>query len=507
MYECESCRFRLDKGCIDLPQKTLNPYHPHTLHGEPHQGIQVTCTVCCKQVPPGFFYRCQPCDLHLDVKCAFYKLTREELRHFSHFHPLKLYEAHSGVQAQPVECALCNFFLKNCKFTAKLNLAVEFIRLEGLKQFYHFSHRHALELTGKDNEDDQVINYFAFSMDIECALLPTMKSQSDEEYFCHFSHGHPLTLTEIKDDDQFYCSACRSCFSVSAAVCRKCSFFLEKSCFDFPREIQYDFHPRHPLILQAKPTKFNLPKLTVSYEAVALSVTRVRSIKMNQRSLFVMSVRRKESHGYESVIAKLASFLPKLNAYVISEVVFALNGNYEGVELRTLDGQMSGKLVFQSLEVKPKEKQNNCNEAGETVIEPVINLDDVLASFNEDEMIELKGVLAASRRDVNVAEENRRKDSEVSLFSCSDLVTAFSGYENMETNGVLEATGREIIGGAKISSKDQRKDGDEKLKISLSSDRAYKHFLERLDSSTDFSSLKLWEGNEEVVNVMGYLIP
>ncbi|KAJ6883038.1 hypothetical protein NC651_029339 [Populus alba x Populus x berolinensis] len=46
-----------------------------------------------------------------------------------------------------------------------------------------------------------------FAMDIECALLPTVKAQSGEQ-FCHFNHGHPLTLTEIKDEDEIrMCSA------------------------------------------------------------------------------------------------------------------------------------------------------------------------------------------------------------------------------------------------------------------------------------------------------------
>ncbi|KAL9335769.1 hypothetical protein Peur_072950 [Populus x canadensis] len=82
-------------------------------------------------------------------------------------------------------------------------------------------------------------------MDIECALLPTIKAQSGEQ-FCHFTHGHPLTLTEIKDDAQPAGDAVQVQHMIA---CSKCSFILDKSCFELPREIQHNFHPSHPLTL------------------------------------------------------------------------------------------------------------------------------------------------------------------------------------------------------------------------------------------------------------------
>jgi hypothetical protein len=113
----------------------------------------------------------------------------------------------------------------------------------------------------------------------------------------------------------------------------------------------------------------------------------------------------------------------------------------------------------------------------------------MLSSCNEDENVELKGVF---RGDVTVAGEtssnDHSKDSEVSLFSCSDLIIAFSGDENMEMDHLLAAPGRETTDVTETSSNDQREYSNSNPKLSLFADKSYEHFMEKLDSSTNYSS-------------------
>lgn len=113
----------------------------------------------------------------------------------------------------------------------------------------------------------------------------------------------------------------------------------------------------------------------------------------------------------------------------------------------------------------------------------------MLSSCNEDENVELKGVF---RGDVTVAGEtssnDHSKDSEFSLFSCSDLIIAFSGDENMEMDRLLAAPGRETTDVTETSSKDHREYSNSNPKLSLFADKSYEHFMEKLGSSTNYSS-------------------
>ena len=151
---------------------------------------------------PARTYGCVTCQILLHQSCFDLPL---QIRHFFHPCPLTL-----CIQPNCFNCGACDRAI--------------------LQSFYFYC------------------KWCNFAMDIECALLPTVKAQSGEQ-FCHFTHGHPLTLTEIKDEDEISCSACGRCCSGPAYDCSKCSFILDKSCFELPREIQHNFHPNHPLTL------------------------------------------------------------------------------------------------------------------------------------------------------------------------------------------------------------------------------------------------------------------
>nr|TKS07248.1 hypothetical protein D5086_0000115800 [Populus alba] len=123
------------------------------------------------------------------------------------------------------------------------------------------------------------------------------------------------------------------------------------------------------------------------------------------------------------------------------------------------------------------------------VILALYSFENVLSSCNEDENVELKGVF---RGDVTVAGEtssnDHSKDSEFSLFRCSDLIIAFSGDENMEMDRLLAAPGRETTDVAETSSNDQREYSNSNTELFLFADKSYEQFMEKLDSSTNYSS-------------------
>jgi hypothetical protein len=81
-----------------------------------------TCNACCGIFPDNFLFRCQCCNLKLDSFCALYEPTREELHHFSHFHPLETVLLDKEVF--PYICAACQ---TNC---IGPNIYVQTLQLE-----------------------------------------------------------------------------------------------------------------------------------------------------------------------------------------------------------------------------------------------------------------------------------------------------------------------------------------------------------------------------------------
>ncbi|KAH7544807.1 hypothetical protein FEM48_Zijuj01G0025500 [Ziziphus jujuba var. spinosa] len=72
----------------------------------------------------------------------------------------------------------------------------------------------------------------------------------------HFSHRHPLCPTHIQEDDEIICSGCELTLSAGLAYkCSKtnCEFYLDELCFELPRDIRHNSHPKHPLVLLSSP--------------------------------------------------------------------------------------------------------------------------------------------------------------------------------------------------------------------------------------------------------------
>ncbi|XP_059654313.1 uncharacterized protein LOC132301037 [Cornus florida] len=84
---------------------------------------------------------------------------------------------------------------------------------------------------------------------------PTSNTKVSKVKHLHFSHQHGLQLSEIQEKDGIVCSGCEQDLSGSAYNCAKsnCNFYLHKSCFELPKQIQHKSHLEHPLILLSSP--------------------------------------------------------------------------------------------------------------------------------------------------------------------------------------------------------------------------------------------------------------
>ncbi|KAK6162859.1 hypothetical protein DH2020_002700 [Rehmannia glutinosa] len=83
----------------------------------------------------------------------------------------------------------------------------------------------------------------------------------------HFSHPHALKLSEYlkkedDNDDETICSGCEQQLSSDSPfyTCpkRDCEFYLHKSCFELPKNIQHKSHPDHNLTLLSEPPQYSL---------------------------------------------------------------------------------------------------------------------------------------------------------------------------------------------------------------------------------------------------------
>ncbi|KAF7851827.1 hypothetical protein BT93_L2601 [Corymbia citriodora subsp. variegata] len=65
------------------------------------------------------------------------------------------------------------------------------------------------------------------------------------ETIAHFSHQHLLTICAIREHEEIDCAACEKHCSNQSYCCKKCKFFLHKSCAELSRELKHDLHPHN----------------------------------------------------------------------------------------------------------------------------------------------------------------------------------------------------------------------------------------------------------------------
>lgn len=215
----------------------------------------------------------------------------ETIKHFSHEHPLLLTKFNIYDVFAFGACALCfrfhfsgnaNYVCGLCKYYIHQSCA------KLAQQIIHSFHpSHPLTLQGLANEvrySCDSCHRFTYSspfykcdecdfiMDKECALMPPITFEG-QEHIQRSSHQHPiLPLVQMDNKDlTFKCSTChKTCIGLSYA-CKKCEYFLHKSCGDLLEKIQHPSHPNHPIVIScpiaSDSTYYNL--CHVQYCAIA----------------------------------------------------------------------------------------------------------------------------------------------------------------------------------------------------------------------------------------------
>ena len=273
-YNCrELCGFALHESCAKLPQELHNPLlHPHPFGLHPQD--QFRCYACARDCS-GFTFRCDKCDVNLDLNCAFIRPAMEEREevvgtHFSHpHHQLLLFQ---NMPADRINCRVCGTYCSDptygC-FPCRFFLHRSCFERNLPQETQHFYHPCPLTLyTDPDKSSPcracrqfwpRGAFYYGcsrcdFVMDIDCTLLPTTQSKSDQEQILHFLHGHPLSLSKIKADHKVNCYVCgKGCIDpIYACGRRYCEYvYFHESCLVLPQEIIcHPFHPYHPLTLE-----------------------------------------------------------------------------------------------------------------------------------------------------------------------------------------------------------------------------------------------------------------
>ncbi|CAL5331254.1 unnamed protein product [Camellia sinensis] len=328
-YMCNTCSFWIHEDCASLTPtfKHHDHIHPLTLiysiH-EYHSNFSLyRCNICENSLARGRFwsYICIGCNFCIHVNCLTQTKEREsaikvenideanlihlpmaddsigaidlflkqismednkreaELNHFSHDHPLILFDAQGDnnlcyenellilnelnkdkicnacvqkISAPFYSCGLCDFFLH--RWCAKLPNKLE-----------HPCHPHPLILLKMPPEPRGLFfckccryccNGFAFGciehgcmnryyLDVKCAFLP--------KAIIHKVHEHPLFLK--KDCITAGCAACpRSCKMFSFG-CDICNFNLHYTCAMLPDTIKHRYDEHHPFTLIYAPIK------------------------------------------------------------------------------------------------------------------------------------------------------------------------------------------------------------------------------------------------------------
>jgi hypothetical protein len=265
LYGCPECSFYLDKSCAELPEEFKNPFHPHPLTLVLDADISFSCQACFKGCN-GIHFRCEVCDIDLDIDCALLRPPVEEgfkqLQHFTHLHPLALVEKKDIEVTRRVKCLVCGEHCSGpcngcdpCGVFLHQPCAEEYP-----PEIQHYIHPcplalHTRVLSFRCRACDTCMlgicyrcELCTFYIDVECALLRSIESE-DQAQIKHYSHRHPLFFEEINDGDQIYCFACGTDCSGPTYVCSQREFSLHESCASVSPKIYDLLHPQHPLTL------------------------------------------------------------------------------------------------------------------------------------------------------------------------------------------------------------------------------------------------------------------
>ncbi|EOA26596.1 hypothetical protein CARUB_v10022656mg [Capsella rubella] len=266
---CNPCDFNLCKACSHLPHKVSHDFHPdHPLEFCLHQFDQKPGHILCSgcgNMSSGSFYKCEECEIYLDMGCAlsdniFRGWENKDLLHYSHCHLLK--RCRPGPDARG-SCLLCELPLSS------------FSICYGCVHCYSFVHERCIDFTREISHHPvhpahplKRLDYTRTSYCDICgdkiASVPFGCQECDfdahlrclDSYlrgFMHKSHPHKLvyrTKSHISFKQNYQCEICRRCNVISLDsfyCCIECGMVFHFECLEIPEFVVEKSHHIHPL--------------------------------------------------------------------------------------------------------------------------------------------------------------------------------------------------------------------------------------------------------------------
>ncbi|THF99895.1 hypothetical protein TEA_019493 [Camellia sinensis var. sinensis] len=282
IYRCSICNFNLDICCALKAQKLKHESHKHPL-SLMFSSASFECHACGTE-RKGMSYMCNTCSFWIHEDCASLTPT---FKHHDHIHPLtliyrKIRERESAIKVENIdEANLIHLPMADDSIGA-IDLFLKQISMEDNKreaELNHFSHHHPLILFDAQGDNnlcyenellilnelnkDKICNacvrkisapFYScglcdFFLHRWCAKLP-----NELEHPCH---PHPLILLKKPPEPRgfFYCEGCRNFCNGFAFRCKKgkCmdnyNYYLDVKCASLPKAVIHKVH-EHPLFLK-----------------------------------------------------------------------------------------------------------------------------------------------------------------------------------------------------------------------------------------------------------------
>ncbi|KAF7126545.1 hypothetical protein RHSIM_Rhsim11G0053300 [Rhododendron simsii] len=273
-------RLGIHDSCAKLPSKMKNhPFHSqHTLtlrSNTSYDPGDVICDACGRRIRWGYNFHCEKCDFDLDPHCAtlLTELTvvgENRLTNLNHPHPLILCTID---RMSTVPCSGCNkrfedlrvYVCLKCHCLLHKSCVGWPSRMEHPFHSQHPLNLHILPRTDMNQNRCSACwsvlegSFFhcsdcKFSLDLSCYLLMPVQSHREgiELQTQLLNHPHRLIFCENRKGIEVICHGCKQCCTGPVYFCPQCLCFLEKSCAEWPQQIDHPFHPNHPLTLLVK---------------------------------------------------------------------------------------------------------------------------------------------------------------------------------------------------------------------------------------------------------------
>lgn len=227
-YVCWECKFFLHEQCFKASRYMQHPSHPtHPLTLAPYPTYPSNSFFCnsCNLVGTGLSYGCSLCEFDLHVHCAYMSKPHESFPnnpYQNHPIPNNMHQNSESVPSYPYP-----------------NYNPQHDHNNYHAPNYNPQHPY-MPQTSTPHANENVPTYYA----------PNLNPES-REIKKHFSHVHPLHMSKMRKNEIKLCSGCEENILTSAYSCMEsqCDFNLHISCFNMPREIRHNSHPKHHLTL------------------------------------------------------------------------------------------------------------------------------------------------------------------------------------------------------------------------------------------------------------------